>query len=153
MIDNNSSIILFAYTIIGRCKFTKRRSTSLGEGGSGTLSYQYLLSSWKKGFRNGNWRKLNRIEKALYMASLSLAKMRGRIVNLNLVLKLRGIIGRLRETAGTRLMMSAYQRAIKLYDSFTATGLFEWAPKVRSWFNDPSYILWLGQSYIEPLPR
>jgi len=87
------------------------------------------------------------------MASLSLAKMRGRLVNSRLVLKLRSIIGRLRDTAGERMMRSSYERAMRLYVRFAAIGLFEWAPQVRSWFNDPSYILWLGQSYIEPLTR
>jgi len=116
-----------------------------------TLSHGYLHSLWRKGFRNGNWRKLDRIEKALYMASLSLAKMRGRIVNSNLVLKLGSIIGKLRETVGGRLMVRAYQRAMRSYERFMAVGLFEWAPQVRSWFNDPSYIMWVGLCSPEPL--
>jgi hypothetical protein len=108
------------------------------------LSHHYLSCLLKKGFRNGNWRRLNYVEKALYSASLSLARMRGRIVNSRLILALQGIIGKLRETTGERLMMTAYQRAVGLYERFTILGLFEWAPQVRSWFNDPSYILWLG---------
>lgn len=115
------------------------------------MSHSYLTHFWKKGFRNGNWRKLDRIEKALYMASLSLAKMRGRIVNLRLILELRGIIDKLRETAGDRLMRTSYQRAMELYGRFAAIGLFEWAPQVRSWFNDPSYVFWLGLCSPEPL--
>jgi hypothetical protein len=117
-----------------------------------TLSYNYLSCLKKKGFRNGNWRKLNRIEKALYMASLSLARMRGRIVNSRLILELRNIIGRLRETVGERLVKAASQRAMELYVRFSASGLFEWAPQVRSWFNDPSYILWLGLCSPESFP-
>ena len=109
-----------------------------------TLSNHYLSRLWKKGFRNGNWRKLNHIERALYMASLSLARMRGRIVNSRLILELQNIIGKLRETAGDRLSRAASERAVKLYERFAATGLFEWAPRVRSWFNDPSYVFWLG---------
>ncbi|MGQ9513818.1 MAG: hypothetical protein ACUVTL_02015 [Thermoproteota archaeon] len=120
------------------------RKETLWNDTSGALSYNCLFSLWKKGFRNGNWKKLSKIEKALYMASLSLAKMRRRLVNSRLILELRGIIGKLRETAGNKLMLRAYQRAMKLYERFSATGLFEWAPQVRSWFNDPSYILWLG---------
>jgi len=108
------------------------------------LGYNYLSRLQKKGLRNGNWRMLNHVEKALYMASLSLAKMRGRIINSNLVLQLGCIIGKLRKTAGDRLLLTAYQRAISLYQRFTSIGLFEWAPQARSWFNDPSYIFWLG---------
>lgn len=116
------------------------------------LSYHNLKYSWKKGFRNGNWRKLNCVEKALYMASLSLAKMRGKIVNSKLILMLKEIIGKLRESSGDRLMQIAYQRAMKLYGQFAAVGLFEWAPQVRSWFGDPSYILWLGFCSLESAP-
>lgn len=31
-------------------------------------------------------------------------------------------------------------------DRFVDIGLFEWVPRVRSWFDDPSYILYLGLS-------
>lgn len=117
------------------------------------LSYSYLSYFWKKSFRNGNWRKLSHIEKALYMASLSLAKMRGKIVNSRLILELSNIIGGLRETPGERLMISAHRGAMELYERFVAIGLFEWAPQVRSWFDDPSYISWLGLCSMKPFPR
>lgn len=81
-----------------------------------------------------------------------LPKLGGRIVNSRLILELQNIIGRLRETAGDRLVRSSYERAMKLYERFMTTGLFEWAPQVRSWFNDPSYILWLGLCSPEPFP-
>jgi hypothetical protein len=80
------------------------------------------------------------------MASLSLAKMRGRLVNSRLILQLRCIISKLKESTGERLLLTAYQRAIKLYERFTIMGLFEWAPQAKSWFSDPSYVLWLGFS-------
>jgi hypothetical protein len=111
-----------------------------------TLSSCDLCSLRRKGFRNGNWRKLNHIERALYMASLSLAKMRGRIVNSRLILQLRGIMGKLRETDGERMMLTAYQRAMRLYDRYMVVGLFKWAPQVTGWFTDQSYIWCLGLS-------
>jgi hypothetical protein len=40
-----------------------------------TPDYNYLSCLRKKCFRNGNWRRLNIIEKALFVASLSLAKI------------------------------------------------------------------------------
>lgn len=126
------------------CGFERGAALSISENDVCTLSYSYLSFLQKKGFRNGNWHHLNCIEKALYMASLSLAKMRGRIVNSRLILELRSIIGRLRETVGERLVKVASQRAMELYARFSAVGLFEWAPQVRSWFSDPDYIFWLG---------
>lgn len=114
------------------------------------LGYNYLFRLWKKGFRNGNWNQLNRIEKALYIASLSLARMRGRIVNSKLILELLNIIHKIIETSGDKLMITAHHRAIKIFMKFQAIGLFEWAPQVKSWFNDPSYIFWLGISSTGP---
>ena len=34
------------------------------------LSHRELLTWLKKGVRNGNWRRLNRLERALYRASI-----------------------------------------------------------------------------------
>ncbi|MBO3804005.1 MAG: hypothetical protein JTT11_09095 [Candidatus Brockarchaeota archaeon] len=116
------------------------------------LSYDFLSRVWRKGFRNGNLRKLSRIERALYMASLSLAKMRGRIVNSRLVLQLLGIVSKLRETVGGRLILGAYRRAMELYNRYASIGLFDWAPQVKAWFQDPSYVLWVGLCSPEPFP-
>lgn len=52
------------------------------------------MGTFRKGFRNGNWRKLDYVDKALYMASLSLAKKRGRLVDSKLVLMFRSIVGK-----------------------------------------------------------
>jgi hypothetical protein len=34
------------------------------------FTHEELLRDFRKGLRNGNWRKLSRLEKALFMASL-----------------------------------------------------------------------------------
>ena len=84
------------------------------------------------------------------MASLSLAKIRGKIINSKLVLQLEYIINKLRETVGKRLKESSYLRATELYERYVAIGIFEWAPRARSWFYDQSYVLWLGLCSTEP---
>lgn len=114
------------------------------------LSYRYILSMQQKGLRNGNWRKLDLLEKALYAASLSLARMRGRLVNSRLITNLRGIIAKLRENARSRVLNGAHFKAAELYERYVAIGLFEWAPRVKLWFNDPSYISWLELSSSNP---
>jgi hypothetical protein len=111
---------------------------------SGSLTYNGLAQTMREGFRNGNWRRLDQLERALYVASLSLAKMRGRLVNSRLILELHNIIGKLKEADGDRTTRVAYHRAARHYERFLAIGLFKWAPQVRSWFDDPSYISWLG---------
>ncbi len=39
------------------------------------ITYMGLFTSFRKGMRNGNWKRLNRLEKALYRAALWYAKL------------------------------------------------------------------------------
>jgi hypothetical protein len=43
-------------------------------------TYKELLTSFWKGQRNGNWRKLSRFAKALYRASLWYSRVQGAIL-------------------------------------------------------------------------
>jgi hypothetical protein len=52
------------------------------------FTYKELHRDFRKGLRNGNWRKLRRLEKALYMASLWYSRVQGAIINEMLVSKL-----------------------------------------------------------------
>ena len=67
------------------------------------FTYKELLTSFRKGLRNGNWRKLNRLEKALYMASLWYSRVKGAIINEQLVGKLSVLVDKLKATSGARI--------------------------------------------------
>ena len=51
------------------------------------LTYNKLFTNFKKGLRNGNWRKLRFLDKALYRAAMGYAKRGRSIVNGMLVEK------------------------------------------------------------------
>ncbi|MCK4734790.1 MAG: hypothetical protein KAT65_20215 [Methanophagales archaeon] len=68
-----------------------------------TITNEELFASYKKGRRNGNWRNRNRLDKALYRASLWYTKHFGSIVNGTLVEKLLGLVERLEETKGMKI--------------------------------------------------
>ena len=108
------------------------------------ITYKDLLASFKKGLRNGNWRKLNRLDKALYRASLWYTKRLGNIVNGTLVEKLLGLVERLKVTKGMRIFERGLKKAVKLLEEGDKTGVFVWAPQLRYWLKDPDYIFWLG---------
>jgi len=110
----------------------------------GPVSYADLSRTRTRGFRNGNWKRLNAVERGLYTASTLLARRRGVLVNSRLLMQLRAIIGKLTETPGARAMAGAYRRASELYVRFLEVGVFEWAPQARDWFRDLGYIMWLG---------
>jgi len=108
------------------------------------ITNEDLFASFKKGQRNGNWRKLNRLDKALYRASLWYTKRLGGIVNETLVKKLLVLVERLGESKGMRIFKRGLNKAAKLLDKGEEIGVFVWAPRLRHWLKDPDYIFWLG---------
>jgi len=108
------------------------------------ITYEDLLASFKKGLRNGNWRKQNPLDKALVRASLWYAKHRGSIVNTALAEKLSALIEKLKETKGMRIFKRGFKKAIEMRDKYEEKGVFTWAPQLKHWLKDPDYIFWLG---------
>ncbi|MGB7533068.1 MAG: hypothetical protein WA977_08875 [Halobacteriota archaeon] len=109
-----------------------------------TLSYEELLTSFEKSLRNGKWRHLNPLDKALYRASLWYAKYRGSIVSASLVEKLLALAERLKETKGMKIFKRGFEKALEAYKKYEENGVFTWAPQLKGWLKDPGYIFWLG---------
>ena len=97
---------------------------------------------FRKGLRNGNWRKLSRLEKALYQASLWYSRVQGAIINEMVVGKLSVLMDKLKATSGARVFKRGYKKAAMLLNN--ADGIFAWAPSLRVWLKDPDYVFWLG---------
>ena len=108
------------------------------------ITYEELLESFRKGLRNGNWRKQNLLNKALYRASLWYAKHRGSIVNTSLVEKLSALIEKLKETKSMRIFKRGFKKAAEMLDKGEGEGVFTWVPQLKHWLRDPDYIFWLG---------
>ena len=110
-----------------------------------SLSYEELREKFKKGLRNGNWRKLNRMQKSLYMTAMGYARVTKKvIVNEMIVEKLSSLIERLLETPGVRIFRRGFKKAVELLQKSEEKGVFAWAPRLRDWLKDPDYIFWLG---------
>lgn len=112
------------------------------------LSYGDLLNILRKACRNGNWRRLKGVEKALFKATLQLARLRGRIVNPTLLESVKNIVEKLLQTPATRILQLGRERASRLLQHYRVNGVFKWAPSVKSWLKDPDYLLWLGVSQL-----
>jgi len=65
-----------------------------------TITYADLNATFRKGLRNGNWRRLRFLDKALFRAAMGYAKQGRSIVNGKLIEKLLGFVARLKETKG-----------------------------------------------------
>ena len=108
------------------------------------FTYKELRRDFRKGQRNGNWRKLSRLEKALYMASLWYSRVRGAIINEMVVGKLSVLMDKLKATSGARIFKRGYEKAVELLSKGEKGGIFAWAPLFRVWLKDPDYVFWLG---------
>jgi len=108
------------------------------------ITYKELFTNFKKGLRNGNWRKLRFLDRALFRAAMGYAKRGGGIVDGKLLEKLLGLVARLKETKGMRIFKRGYEKAVVLLEKGEEKGVFVWAPSLRCWLRDPDYIFWLG---------
>ena len=106
-------------------------------------TYEALLTNFKKGQRNGNWKKLKFLDKALYRATMWYAKHHS-IVNEKPVEKLLGLIEKLKETKGMKIFRRGFEKAVEMLEKGEEYGVFAWVPQLRNWLKDPDYIFWLG---------
>lgn len=109
------------------------------------LGYEELRDKRKKGMRKGNWWKLNRRERGLYLAAMAYTKPKEmELVNGTVLEKLLAIIEKLKETRGMRIFKRGFDKAAELLGKSVETGVFVWAPRLKDWLRDPDYIFWLG---------
>ena len=104
------------------------------------LTYKELRKCWIKGLRNGNVRKLSRLQRALYRACLMYARRVGRIVNEFLVGQLRPIVNILKVT----FKVQALKAGLKRLQAMLSGSVSEWAPQIKVWSRDETYIFWIG---------
>lgn len=108
------------------------------------ITYTDLLLSFRKGLRNGNWRHLNSLDKALYRASLWYAKYNDSIVSMSLLDKLSELAKKLKETVGMKIFNRGFEKAVELTERYEKSGVFTWMPRLKNWLKDPDYIFFLG---------
>jgi len=107
------------------------------------LTYEELLNAFRKGLRNGNWKRLSRLERALYKAALCYARIRRRIVSSSLNKKLHAILDKLKETSGMRAFRRGFEKAVELI-GMCGECVLGWVHTLKEWLMEPDYILWLG---------
>ena len=104
------------------------------------ITVDVLFASFRRGLRNGNWRKLKAGERALFKAALCYLRRGGRIASALVLEKLRFLIAKLNETIGMRLFRRGFERAIGILRECENAFM---AP-LKKWLKDPDYIFWLG---------
>ena len=100
------------------------------------LSDQFAL-------RKRTWRRLQSRERALYQAALWYAKHHT-LVNETVVAKLSGLLEKLQETRGVRIMNRGQEKAAALLHRMEQNSVAGWVLGLKEWLKDPDFIFWLG---------
>ena len=89
------------------------------------MTVDVLFASFRRGLRNGNWKKLKAGERALFKAALFYLRRGGRIVSVSVSEKLRFLIAKLNETIRMRIFRRGFERALEILN---ACKNFAWYP-------------------------
>ena len=109
-----------------------------------SISYETLRAYQLKGFRNGNWRRLDRMKRVFYRVCVAYASVRRVIRNPELVSLLRDIIEELKSTIKVRALKEAVREVERVVPIYLKAGVFRWATQLVKWLRDESYLTWLG---------
>jgi len=99
-----------------------------------------LSAIYRRGLRNGNWKKLKASERAFFKAALFYLRRGGRIASALVLEKLHFLIDKLNETIGMRIFRRGFERAVGILRACENAFM---AP-LKKWLKDPDYIFWLG---------
>jgi len=96
--------------------------------------------------RNGNWSRLDSGEKALIRCALWVARIRGSICNMRLMVQVLGVMLRLVRNCRSRIVDAGTRRAHAMLQTYGdgPTSIFRWAPRLKVWLGDAGYVRYLG---------
>jgi hypothetical protein len=120
-----------------------RMSDLLSAGNS--ITYPCLVDLRRQGFRNGNWKRLDSGQRALFRCALWVAEARGRISNTKFMVQILHVALRLLETVRGDIVRAGRSRAARMREAYSKPGgVFGWAPTVREWLGESRYVRYLG---------
>jgi len=126
-------------------------SSSLSTRPSDCLTYSWLNGVWRRSYRNRSWGRLSISEKGMFRCALWVAKARGKISNMKLVVHILRIALKILATHPSRILNAGRRRANKMLEEYAKPGgVFSWAPRMREWLYDPRYVRYLGVMEVNP---
>jgi hypothetical protein len=110
------------------------------------LTYRCLVTVWRKGLRNGNWSRLDVSDKSLIRCALWMAKIKGSICNMRLMVQVLSVLLRLVRNRRSRIIDAGNRRAHAMLRTYGEgpKSVFSWVPQLREWLWDAGYIRYLG---------
>jgi len=126
-----------------------RMSDLIGRGRS--ITYACLVGLRRRGFRNGNWGRLDSGQKALFRCAMWLARARGQICNAKLMVQVLRVALRLIENVRSNILRIGRGRSTRMLADYSKPdGVFAWAPRVKGWLREAGYVWYLGVLGVNP---
>lgn len=123
----------------------QRQISELLSGNGGSVSHAWLATLQRRSYRIGSWTRLSSLKRGLYRCALWVAKARGNISNMRLMVQVLRIALELLQNFQSRIGSAGRKRAMIMFQSYAKpSGVFSWAPRMREWLQEPKYILYLG---------
>jgi len=79
-----------------------------------------------------------------FKASISYAKIWGKIVNPRVIAELESIIEKLISVIKEQIFRAGFKKAREMIQTSEESKIFEWAPEIVDWLQDHKYIFWIG---------
>ena len=108
------------------------------------FAHRYLRLAYTKGLRTGGWRRLSLEDRALFNCALWVAKVRGRLSNMRLMVRVAGILMKLLADFKARAIRVGRARAERLIACLQERRAEELASRACEWFKDRRYVTYLG---------
>jgi hypothetical protein len=123
-----------------------RSLPSVLQAAGGKLTYRTLVNLWRKGLRNGNWSRLELTDRALVRCALWVARIRGSISNMRLMVQVLSVVLRLLQGCRSRILDAGNRRVRAMLQEYAKSrnGISSWVPQLKEWFLDPRYVWYLG---------
>jgi hypothetical protein len=87
----------------------------------------------------------------MFRCGLWVAKARGKISSMRLMVHVLRIALKLLETHRSRIVAAGRRRASEMFVEYAKPGgVFSWAPRMREWLNHPRYLRYLGMMEVNP---
>ena len=104
-----------------------------------------------RSLRRGSWSRLSIVERGLFRCALWVTKARGSINNVKLMAQILRIVLKLLKDIRSRIVKAGQRRARLMFETYERPGgVFSWAPWMREWLHDPTYVWYLGVLEVNP---
>jgi hypothetical protein len=109
---------------------------------NGVMTYRSLCRLRNRATMNGNWGRLGSNERSLFRCAMWVAKIRGQIRNEKLMTQVLRTAIVLLKNLRIRILSVGRSRAQSMLSNFEQA--YKWAPQLKEWLADPSYVWYLG---------